>query len=99
MRKFVHENKRRGLVVLISDFYDPKGFEEGINTAVEVTDARASLTRARGLHFQAIHLHRVARIGFALATGTLGPRAGQEHDDVDDEALLRLLESAAPDQP
>lgn len=32
MRKFVHENKRRGLVVLISDFYDPRGFEEGINS-------------------------------------------------------------------
>ncbi len=31
MRKFVHQNKRRGLAVLISDFYDPRGFEEGIN--------------------------------------------------------------------
>ncbi len=32
MGKFVHQNRRRGLVVLISDFYDPGGFEEGINT-------------------------------------------------------------------
>ena len=32
MRSFVHQNKRRGLVVLISDFYDPSGFEDGINT-------------------------------------------------------------------
>ena len=32
IRKFVHENKRRGLAVLISDFYDPRGFEEGINS-------------------------------------------------------------------
>ncbi|MEM9493312.1 MAG: DUF58 domain-containing protein, partial [Myxococcota bacterium] len=32
LRKFVHENKRRGLAVVISDFYDPKGFEEGINS-------------------------------------------------------------------
>ena len=31
MDKFVHQNKRRGLAVLISDFYDPRGFEEGIN--------------------------------------------------------------------
>lgn len=31
MRKFVHQEKRRGLVVLISDFYDPSGFEEGLN--------------------------------------------------------------------
>lgn len=30
--KLVHQSKRRGLVVLISDFYDPRGFEEGINT-------------------------------------------------------------------
>jgi uncharacterized protein (DUF58 family) len=32
LRKFVHQNKRRGLAVVISDFYDPSGFEEGINT-------------------------------------------------------------------
>ena len=31
MDKFVHQNKRRGLAVVISDFYDPRGFEEGIN--------------------------------------------------------------------
>ncbi len=31
MDTFVHQNKRRGLAVVISDFYDPKGFEEGIN--------------------------------------------------------------------
>lgn len=31
MRKFVHQEKRRGLAVLISDFYDPSGFEEGLN--------------------------------------------------------------------
>lgn len=32
MKTFVGQHKRRGLAVLISDFYDPKGFEEGINT-------------------------------------------------------------------
>lgn len=31
MRKLVHQEKRRGLAVLISDFYDPRGFEEGLN--------------------------------------------------------------------
>ena len=31
LRKFVHQNKRRGLAVVISDFYDPRGFEDGIN--------------------------------------------------------------------
>lgn len=29
--KFVHRYKRKGLAVVISDFYDPRGFEEGIN--------------------------------------------------------------------
>jgi len=32
MKDFVHQNKRRGLAVVISDFYDPQGFEQGINT-------------------------------------------------------------------
>ncbi|MCC6749807.1 MAG: DUF58 domain-containing protein [Deltaproteobacteria bacterium] len=31
LRAFVHQNKRRGLAVLISDFYDPAGYEEGLN--------------------------------------------------------------------
>jgi uncharacterized protein (DUF58 family) len=31
LTKFVHQNKRRGLAVVISDFYDPSGFEEGLN--------------------------------------------------------------------
>lgn len=28
---FVAQNKRRGMAVVLSDFYDPSGFEEGIN--------------------------------------------------------------------
>lgn len=31
LKAFVAQNKRRGLVVLASDLYDPKGFERGIN--------------------------------------------------------------------
>ncbi len=31
MKTFVAQNKRRGLVVLVSDLYDPHGFERGIN--------------------------------------------------------------------
>lgn len=30
-RAFVSQNKRRGLAVVLSDFYDPEGFEEGLN--------------------------------------------------------------------
>jgi uncharacterized protein (DUF58 family) len=32
MKSFVAQNKRRGVVVLISDLFDPEGFETGINT-------------------------------------------------------------------
>ena len=32
MRTFVAQNKRRGIAILISDLYDPAGFEDGINT-------------------------------------------------------------------
>jgi uncharacterized protein (DUF58 family) len=31
MKTFVAQNKRRGLAVIVSDLYDPKGFERGIN--------------------------------------------------------------------
>ena len=31
MKTFVAQNKKRGLAVLISDLYDPQGFEKGIN--------------------------------------------------------------------
>lgn len=30
-KTFVAQNKRRGIVVVLSDFYDPSGFEEGLN--------------------------------------------------------------------
>ena len=32
LRTFVAQNKRRGIAILISDLYDPAGFESGINT-------------------------------------------------------------------
>jgi uncharacterized protein (DUF58 family) len=31
LERFVQQNKRRGLAVVISDFYDPVGYEEGLN--------------------------------------------------------------------
>ncbi len=31
LKQFVAQNKRRGLAVLISDLYDPAGFEKGVN--------------------------------------------------------------------
>jgi uncharacterized protein (DUF58 family) len=31
LESFVHQTKRRGLAVVVSDFYDPEGYEEGLN--------------------------------------------------------------------
>jgi uncharacterized protein (DUF58 family) len=31
LERFVSQNKRRGLAVVVSDFYDPDGYEEGLN--------------------------------------------------------------------
>jgi len=52
------------------------GYREGVNTEVEVVDARAALTRARGLYYQAIYSHTMARLQLQRAMGILGPRAG-----------------------
>jgi len=47
------------------------GFREGINTQVEVLDARAALTKARSLYYQAIHSHIVATLTLRHAMGIL----------------------------
>src|SRR5262249_39301160 len=31
LESFVHQTKRRGLCIVVSDFYDPAGYEEGLN--------------------------------------------------------------------
>ena len=50
-------NKRRGIAIVISDLYDPEGFERGINAiryqkyspiVIHVTDAREADPGARG---------------------------------------------------
>ena len=54
---FVHQNKRRGLAVLISDFYDPAGYQQCINQlrfnrfeplAIQVIDDDEAAPRLRG---------------------------------------------------
>ena len=52
------------------------GYREGVNTEVEVLDATAALTQARGLYYTALHRHTVARIDLQRAMGILGPRPG-----------------------
>jgi uncharacterized protein (DUF58 family) len=57
LKTFVAQNKRRGLAVLVSDLYDPKGFERGINVlrynkfdpfVVHVTDPLEARPRLSG---------------------------------------------------
>ncbi len=47
------------------------GFREGINTQVEVLDARAALTRASSLYYQAIHAHTISTLTLRYVMGTL----------------------------
>jgi len=53
------------------------GYRQGVNTEIEVIDARSALTRAKGLHYQAVYNHTVARLELQRAMGILGPRASR----------------------
>jgi uncharacterized protein (DUF58 family) len=57
IESFVHQTKRRGIAVVISDFYDPKGYEEGLNllryhrfepTVLQLWDAAEARPQLRG---------------------------------------------------
>jgi uncharacterized protein (DUF58 family) len=57
MRTFVAQHKRRGLAILIGDFYDPVGFANGINVlrynrfeprVLQLVDAREAEPAVRG---------------------------------------------------
>lgn len=57
LESFVHQTKRRGVAVVISDFYDPDGYEEGLNllryhrfepTVLQVWSAREAKPDVRG---------------------------------------------------
>lgn len=57
LRAFVHQNKRRGLAVLLSDFYDPEGYQAAINVLrynkfepliLQIYDPKEAKPRLRG---------------------------------------------------
>lgn len=60
------------------------GLKAGVNTEVEMYDARAATTQAQANYYQAIHDHTLARLVLQKAMGVLGPRAGAK--DVRGEA-------------
>ena len=74
------------------------GYKEGVNTEVEVLDARGALTRARGLYFQALHRHTVARVQLRKVEGILGPVPGKTEEPeemVDPERVLTTIDRPA----
>jgi len=56
-------------------------YRQGIADAVTVTEARAALTRAQGLYYEAVYRHTVARLDLQRAMGILGPRAGESGEE------------------
>ena len=56
------------------------GYREGVNTEVEVIDARAAYTDARSLYYEAVHGHVIAKLDLQRAMGVLGPRLGSATD-------------------
>jgi uncharacterized protein (DUF58 family) len=57
IESFVHQTKRRGIAVVISDFYDARGYEEGLNllryhrfepTVLQIWDAAEAKPKLRG---------------------------------------------------
>ena len=55
------------------------GYREGLQSQVEVTDAQAAVTRTRGLYYQAIYDHCMARLALQRAMGTLEPMMSTSH--------------------
>lgn len=47
------------------------GYRQGVNADIDVTDARSTLTKARGLHYQAIYNQAMSLLTLRRATGTL----------------------------
>ncbi len=47
------------------------GFKVGRNTQIEVLDAHSALTEAKGLYYEAIYSHAIAKINLRKAEGTL----------------------------
>ena len=53
------------------------GYHNGVNTEIDVTDARSAMTRVMGLHYQAIYDHAIARLMLQRACGVLVPTDSQ----------------------
>jgi outer membrane protein len=72
------------------------GAQEGVNTELEVLDARSALTRARGLYYQALYSHITARLALQRALGILGPEPGNGNVPKEPPPLGRIKEFEKP---
>jgi outer membrane protein TolC len=73
------------------------GYREGIQTSVDVLDARAALTAAKGFYYNAIFDHAIARLAYARALGILGPTACDTAER-DEETIRREVEKSLRSQ-
>ncbi len=75
------------------------GAREGINTELEVLDARSALTRARGLYFEALHAHVTSRLALQRAMGILGPPPGADRvpEKVPAPGVIEAFMAVAPE--
>ena len=51
------------------------GYKEGVNTEIEVLDARQALSQTQALYYRAVHKHVIAKLDMEKATGRLVPPA------------------------
>lgn len=58
------------------------GYSEGVNSEIEVTDARTASARATGMYYQALYDHFMARVGLQKALGILGPAASGKTGEI-----------------
>ncbi|MFH1730401.1 MAG: TolC family protein [Planctomycetota bacterium] len=47
------------------------GYDAGVNTELEMLDARQALSQTQALYYQAVYSHQVAKLSLARATGAL----------------------------
>jgi outer membrane protein TolC len=81
------------------------GAKEGVNTELEVLDARSALTTAQGNYYIAMHSHLKARLILQRVIGMLGPPPGAV--DMPEEApstdvlneLVEVSEEQTPAEP
>lgn len=87
LETFVAQHKRRGMVVLLSDLYDPAGFEGGINTL------RYNKFEPYVLHLQDAP-HQLLQAGIRGDVSIVDCETGERRDVTLTDGLLRRLQEA-----